>query len=800
MIEIIDLLKPKNGGSFKLIEDIDIAVDGYSSLADCVAHMATTAMIEAINAVLSGKQDKLTTAQLTAVNSGITSELVAQITANATAIAGKADAADLTALSAIVDDKADESDLTTATSSLQAQIDNIVSGSTADSEVINARVDVDGTNYNTLKARIDADQTANQNVAAAIKDDLAIITGVVGDLPITRDKAYINTSGSTVDITAFVANNTYSVSIVNCSAGDKFQIKGHGGGDPRLWCFIDSNSNVLAKSLGGELYSTLTEITAPENAAKLIANFFVDTEHKLYKGQFVDAKINQLHQELTSTAASLAAEISDLTAETTIQNVPFEKTDGYFLNYSNGNASASEYSAYTKVNVDNTKKYYISTIITGNRGICFYHNDTYISGFNSDTSGQTLVDYEVTLPPNCNVMGVCTADKSKAMVIKVANTKHLALANEIVDTQKAVGYNRYTFTDGYYIRTPAIGTADLTPIADNRISCCVIECNAGDVFTINGLPFDNSGMRPYMFVDSEDSVLYRSESTSELIDCYVTAPANGKLIINLIRANDHSVHSGYDDISRKLSEYLAFKKEPVTNSPDYIRNTLAYKPVGSLEKGYICLSCDDGFEELATYTIPMLIEKDVPCTFSLWSTSPVFTDYTSTVVDAINNHGCELSQHGGENWAEANGNIRFSEERLVNFFNSEKSAWDNLGIVAKSAVCPSHYNNAMVRAVAGGRFGAVRSGYDNVSNHYDYYSSGARSNLYGMSSVNVNSNTLAWNKAAIDYAIANKKIFHLYWHDWDLSSEQRAVLEAVIDYAKEQNITFCTIGQIPYLT
>ena len=137
MIEIIDLLKPKNGGSFKLIEDIDIAVDGYSSLADCVSHMATTAMIEAINAVLSGKQDKLTTAQLTAVNSGITSELVAQISTNTAAIAGKADESDLAALEAVVETKADIS----TTESLQAQIDLIVTPVTQDAEVQNARID-----------------------------------------------------------------------------------------------------------------------------------------------------------------------------------------------------------------------------------------------------------------------------------------------------------------------------------------------------------------------------------------------------------------------------------------------------------------------------------------------------------------------------------------------------------------------------------------------------------------------------------------------------------------------------------
>jgi hypothetical protein len=53
--------------------------------------------------------------------------------------------------------KANTSDVNTAAASLQAQIDNIVSGSTEDSEVINARVGADGTSYQTLKARLDAE-------------------------------------------------------------------------------------------------------------------------------------------------------------------------------------------------------------------------------------------------------------------------------------------------------------------------------------------------------------------------------------------------------------------------------------------------------------------------------------------------------------------------------------------------------------------------------------------------------------------------------------------------------------------
>lgn len=130
MIEIIDLLKPKNGGSFKLLEAIDIDVEGYSSLADAVTHFATDVMIEAINVALSGKASQ----------------------------------ADLTALEAEVDTKADSSDLTTATANLQAQIDNIVTPVTQDAEVQNARVDTKGVSHVTLKARLDSSDNKVNNL------------------------------------------------------------------------------------------------------------------------------------------------------------------------------------------------------------------------------------------------------------------------------------------------------------------------------------------------------------------------------------------------------------------------------------------------------------------------------------------------------------------------------------------------------------------------------------------------------------------------------------------------------------
>ena len=52
---VIDTLKPKNGLDFPVVEAIDVAVEGYSSLADAVTHFATDTAIAALTAALDSK-------------------------------------------------------------------------------------------------------------------------------------------------------------------------------------------------------------------------------------------------------------------------------------------------------------------------------------------------------------------------------------------------------------------------------------------------------------------------------------------------------------------------------------------------------------------------------------------------------------------------------------------------------------------------------------------------------------------------------------------------------------------------
>lgn len=175
-VVVIDTIKPKNNGTFPVVEAVDVKVTNsqrldaalnekanqsdVTALQTTVAGKASQADLNTLSATVAGKQAALTETQLTAVNSGITSALVAQIGTNTTAIAGKASQAE-------VDLKADESELTTATANLQSQIDALITPVTQDAEVENARVGAGGATYTTLKARCD-DEISNVNEALNI--------------------------------------------------------------------------------------------------------------------------------------------------------------------------------------------------------------------------------------------------------------------------------------------------------------------------------------------------------------------------------------------------------------------------------------------------------------------------------------------------------------------------------------------------------------------------------------------------------------------------------------------------------
>lgn len=314
-IEIIDILKPKNGLSFKLIEDVDIAVQGYESLADAVSHFATqSAVQQIINAALSGKQDTLTTTQLAAVNSGITSELVTQIGTNTTAIAGKASQADLTALETEVDSKADASDLTTATANLQAQIDAIVTPATQDAEVQNARVGADGTSHATLKARCDSDDEKHTQSEADIQSILDEAISQKTNLTSQYVLGYITLTGgigNTVNTTPSTSTQ-YKYVLVPCKKGDLFKLTGLGGASPRLWGFTDTECKLLSVA-SAEAQASNLELTASSDG------YFISNVYGINTSTYPYALEQKHYVPVVDEIESIDSEIS--TARVDADNV-----------------------------------------------------------------------------------------------------------------------------------------------------------------------------------------------------------------------------------------------------------------------------------------------------------------------------------------------------------------------------------------------------------------------------------------------------------------------------------------------
>lgn len=380
--------------------------------------------------------------------------------------------------------------------------------------------------------------------------------------------------------------------------------------------------------------------------------------------------------------------------------------------------------------------------------------------------------------------------------------------SELMRKMDLIVSDAITFTPKAYVATGIVGQqADLTVHPFNDTDCAVVDVLKGQPFLLTGTPRDNSGTRAYCWVDSNGIILYRYNGTERLEEYPIFAPADGKLILNFSRSASYRVYSGMKNVMQvagsNLVDVQKYTAEPLTNLPDYFVNTLAYRPIGGeLEKGYICLVTDDGTEGLATYTIPMLIQKNVPFTFAVFKDSEVFQTqaYQTTVLDAVNNHGCALAQHGGTYWD------IMTEAELVSFFEEEKQFFDSLNVSLQGAVVPGHRTTTLVKAVAGGRFGILRSGYrgqapdfsynDSIQNYYEYWTSGARSNVYGLSSYNISGADDAYNRNAIDYAKANNKILIGYYHEYDLTAEKKAIIESMIDYAKAQGLTFITLGQI----
>ena len=224
----------------------------------------------------------------------------------------------------------------------------------------------------------------------------------------------------------------------------------------------------------------------------------------------------------------------------------------------------------------------------------------------------------------------------------------------------------------------------------------------------------------------------------------------------------------------------------------------SYKPLGELKKPYFCLISDDGLKEEATYSIPMAISKGVPMTLGLMKNSEIWDKrYLPVLRDAVDNHGFEVAQHGFTRYTE------FTEDQLNYFFDLEEEYFESMGFKPKTAICPAHSINQLVSAVASQRYEALRTGYLNYDGYdygYGWYANGPKSNLYALDCINISAESLADHKNHVDDACKNNWLMIGFYHENELNKEKKKKIEAIIDYAKEKGMEFCTLCEVPHLS
>ena len=146
---------------------------------------------------------------------------------------------------------------------------------------------------------------------------------------------YLDTSGSTVDVTAFTNSSSWRCAIIPCSAGDTFTVTISGGSTPRAYCFTDSSYNVLYKHSGSSLLENYA-ITAPSTTAYLILN---DTYRlgNCYYGKYIKQDVIDRIDSVTTDGNLLPT----LTSAVTSNGVTYTPiTNGYSCT---GTASATSY-------------------------------------------------------------------------------------------------------------------------------------------------------------------------------------------------------------------------------------------------------------------------------------------------------------------------------------------------------------------------------------------------------------------------------------------------------------------------
>lgn len=386
-------------------------------------------------------------------------------------------------------------------------------------------------------------------------------------------------------------------------------------------------------------------------------------------------------------------------------------------------------------------------------------------------------------------------------------------------------YNLFNKTEAEIVSIMC--NSSLTFISGGGVQSTIWKCKPNTTYTLSWYPISGN-TRFLVYTSSNEPVIDGSSKALRVIElsntvsgssrrfATITTNANENYLILYFWIYTSGGESTLDSIQitkgDELLDYVPYDKFAmpnlqlvqeqfngitidVTNCTEAMYNLLGYRNLGALDKGYICLVADDGYSDIHNVSFPIVREKNVPITFALWTDSECITNTTllAELREMIEDYGCGICQHGTGHFTD------YSPQGLYDYLISEKTKWENLSLTVKGVAYPNHSRNAQVRTICGSIYDVCCCGGVTVPMVYNYYTLGAKSNIFDLYRISTYSTSEANLKSACDYAKNNNKLVIMFWHDSDIYGDttQADKLKNVIDYAKGLGLQFINVGDIP---
>lgn len=592
---------------------------------------------------------------------------------------------------------------------------------------------------------------------------------------------------------------------------------------------LGGNVSVTETLESGEDYSMVIEEGEPTAVTSVAGKYGTVT---------LDAGDIEYDEQEVYNSGTVGKEVGGLKSQMAeiegVANIPFNVVEGnYFIKYTNGSQgqAVAGYYATDFIDISGNAKIVFFTALMDTGGAAFYdENQNFIrnSGISYSTgyNGKAYV-FKAEVPANAKYFRftIYTANNSGVTISTAYIKQGTDTLKQLTDTirkkadeddvEAIVGSDvvSFTLTNGKAIRGTN-GNEENTNSYYNASN--YIDVSAFQKIKVFSAFQGNYGCCFYYDNQSAIANSGRTYETGYNGQAYlydIDVPVDAKYFRFTVYVNSSGVNTSTAYVkvvigSQKDNE-AEFRvitdtfKEPITRLPSYIKGLLSYRPLGNLTKGYICMTADDGNSALATYTIPMLLSKEVPCSFGLYKSSQILSDETQleTLLGAIA-AGSVVSMHGTNSFS------RYNEYYLNKLLDDAEAIFAEKGITnVYGAICPGQQGytdtNELIQCVVGGRYKAVCSGGVNEEISYgDYNCAGPRTNMFAINRASVIRLTQTEYQNAIDYAYDNHYVFMPFWHDSEVnaSSAYKAILEGMIDYAKTKGLTFITLKDLPSIT